>query len=143
MSATVLARYPRSSIAAARPSSSRCRNGWMSVGPVGVDELPVEVASPATVAATSPPWCQPLPALGTRRYPTKIVVRRSTTRRRWEYTAMGTVETPAASSAPAITLPPGPRIPKALQGMTFGFFRRRFVHQVGRRYGGVFSLHVP
>ncbi|MDT5227153.1 MAG: cytochrome family [Mycobacterium sp.] len=56
---------------------------------------------------------------------------------------MSTVETHADPSASAITLPPGPRIPKTLQGLTFGFFRRRFVHHVAQRYGDVFSLHVP
>jgi cytochrome P450 family 138 len=56
---------------------------------------------------------------------------------------MSTVETHAASSASAITLPPGPRIPKALQGAAFGFFRRPFMDRVARRYGNAFSLHVP
>ncbi len=56
---------------------------------------------------------------------------------------MSTVETHAASSASAITLPPGPRIPKALQGAAFGFFRRPFMDRIAQRYGDVFSLHVP
>ncbi len=56
---------------------------------------------------------------------------------------MSTVETHAASPTFAATLPPGPRIPKVLQGLAFGFLRRPFVHLVARRYGDVFSLHVP
>jgi cytochrome P450 len=56
---------------------------------------------------------------------------------------MSTVETPAASATPAIALPPGPRIPKALQGFAFAFGRRRFMHGLADRYGDAFSLHVP
>jgi cytochrome P450 family 138 len=56
---------------------------------------------------------------------------------------MSTVETNAASPPFAATLPPGPRIPKVLQGLAFGFLRRPFVHLVARRYGDVFTLHVP
>ncbi|MGA8328240.1 MAG: cytochrome P450 [Mycobacterium sp.] len=53
---------------------------------------------------------------------------------------MSTVETPAAST---IALPPGPRIPQALQGAAFAFGRRRFMHRMADRYGDAFSLHVP
>jgi cytochrome P450 family 138 len=56
---------------------------------------------------------------------------------------MSTVETHVASPTSGITLPPGPRIPKALQGLTFALFRRQFVHQMAHRYGDVFSCHVP
>jgi cytochrome P450 family 138 len=56
---------------------------------------------------------------------------------------MNTVDTHAASAASAIKLPAGPRIPKALQGLTFALFRRQFVHQMSHRYGDVFSCHVP
>ena len=56
---------------------------------------------------------------------------------------MSTVETNAASPTFGVTLPPGPRIPKILQGLAFGFLRRPFVHLVARRYGDVFTLHVP
>ena len=38
---------------------------------------------------------------------------------------MSTVETHVASTPSAASLPPGPRIPKFLQGIAFGFFRRR------------------
>jgi hypothetical protein len=56
---------------------------------------------------------------------------------------MSTIDTHAASTTAASTLPPGPRIPKALQGLAFAFFRRRFMHEMAHRYGDVFSLHVP
>src|SRR6201997_2463926 len=57
---------------------------------------------------------------------------------------MSTIDTPAATTTAATTaLPPGPRIPKALQGLAFAFFRRRLMHATARRYGDVFSLHVP
>jgi cytochrome P450 len=56
---------------------------------------------------------------------------------------MSTVETSAASATPAITLPPGPRIPQALQGAAFAFGRRPFMFRMADRYGDAFSLHVP
>ncbi|WP_292988981.1 cytochrome P450 [Mycobacterium sp.] len=56
---------------------------------------------------------------------------------------MSTVETHVAPPASAASLPPGPRIPKLLQGLAYGFLRRPFVHLVARRYGNVFTLHVP
>ena len=56
---------------------------------------------------------------------------------------MSTVEAHVAPSTSAIHLPAGPRIPKALQGLTFALFRRQFVHQMSQRYGDVFSCHVP
>lgn len=42
-----------------------------------------------------------------------------------------------------VRLPPGPRIPKALQGIAFLAARRRFMAATGRRYGGAFTLHLP
>jgi cytochrome P450 family 138 len=56
---------------------------------------------------------------------------------------MSTIETQTGSPKSATTLPPGPRIPKALQGMAFAFARRRFVHTMAHRYGDVFSLDLP
>ena len=56
---------------------------------------------------------------------------------------MSTIDTRAASTTAAATLPPGPRIPKALQGFAFAFVRRRFMHEMAHRYGDVFTLHVP
>src|ERR1700730_6464667 len=56
---------------------------------------------------------------------------------------MSTIATHAASTTPASTLPPGPRFPKALQGIAFAFVRRRFMYEMAHRYGDAFSLHVP
>jgi cytochrome P450 family 138 len=56
---------------------------------------------------------------------------------------MSTIDTHAASTTAASRLPPGPRIPKALQGIAFAFVRRRFMHEMAHRYGDAFSLHVP
>jgi cytochrome P450 family 138 len=56
---------------------------------------------------------------------------------------MSTIDTHSASTTAASMLPPGPRIPKALQGVAFAFFRRRFMHEMAHRYGDEFSLHVP
>jgi hypothetical protein len=56
---------------------------------------------------------------------------------------MSTVETRVATPTSAIHLPAGPRMLKSLQGLTFALFRRQFVYQMSRRYGDVFSCHVP
>jgi cytochrome P450 family 138 len=56
---------------------------------------------------------------------------------------MSTIDAPAAAAAAVTTLPPGPRIPKALQGLAFAFFRRPLMHRMAHRYGEIFSLHVP
>ncbi|MFZ1160936.1 cytochrome P450 [Mycobacterium sp.] len=56
---------------------------------------------------------------------------------------MSTIDTRAASTTPAATLPPGPRIPKALQGLAFAFIRRQFMNEMAHRYGDIFTLHVP
>ncbi|MBM7366735.1 cytochrome P450 [Gordonia hydrophobica] len=40
-------------------------------------------------------------------------------------------------------LPPGPRIPTALQGAGFVVNRRRVLHQLSARYGPVFSMSLP
>lgn len=42
-----------------------------------------------------------------------------------------------------VRLPPGPRIPKVLQGVALLAARRRFMAAMGRRYGGAFTLHLP
>jgi cytochrome P450 family 138 len=57
--------------------------------------------------------------------------------------AMSTVDLEAASVPPAIRLPPGPRIPKAMQGALFWCARRWFMQQMARRYGDVFELNIP
>ena len=40
-------------------------------------------------------------------------------------------------------LPPGPRLPKVLQGIAFSAARRGTMRQFARRYGDVFSLNIP
>ena len=49
----------------------------------------------------------------------------------------------AAPAAPALRLPPGPRIPKVLLGLAFFISRRRMFHQLTRRYGNVFTISMP
>lgn len=53
-----------------------------------------------------------------------------------------TVEAPATPLR-AVKLPPGPRLPVALQGLAFIANRRWTVHQMIRRYGDVFTLNIP
>jgi cytochrome P450 len=45
--------------------------------------------------------------------------------------------------SPAINLPPACRLPKLIQGIGFGFSRRRMLHRLTRRHGKVFMLNVP
>ncbi|WP_102145720.1 cytochrome P450 [Mycobacterium hubeiense] len=52
-----------------------------------------------------------------------------------------TIELPAP--ARAVNLPPGPPLPKALQGLGFSISRRWTVAQFARRYGDVFRLNIP
>ncbi|MGH3958317.1 cytochrome P450 [Mycobacterium sp.] len=56
---------------------------------------------------------------------------------------MSSADTQVTTAPPAVRVPPGPRIPKALQGVAFMISRRRTVQQVARRYGDVFTLNVP
>lgn len=46
-------------------------------------------------------------------------------------------------SVPAIRLPPGPRIPQAIQGLGFAFRRRQTIQRIARRYGAAFTARVP
>jgi cytochrome P450 family 138 len=48
-----------------------------------------------------------------------------------------------ATAASTVKPPPGPRLPKALQSISFSISRRWTVDQVARRYGNVFTLNVP
>jgi cytochrome P450 len=57
--------------------------------------------------------------------------------------AMSTVDTQAATAPPAVKLPPGARIPKAVQGAMFWISRRWTVQRMARRYGDIFELNVP
>ena len=54
-----------------------------------------------------------------------------------------TIVDPPATTARAVKLPPGPRIPRALQGLAFSAWRRRTMEQLARRYGNVFALNIP
>ncbi|UQX10914.1 cytochrome P450 [Candidatus Mycobacterium methanotrophicum] len=53
---------------------------------------------------------------------------------------MSTIDTQAA---PAVKLPPAPRIPKALQGAAFAICRRELMHRMACRYGDAFQLNAP
>ncbi|MBU8828223.1 cytochrome P450 [Mycolicibacterium goodii] len=51
-----------------------------------------------------------------------------------------------ARPAPAIRaahLPPGPPLPKFVQGLAFSAARRRVVTRLARRYGDVFTMNIP
>ncbi|OHV06781.1 cytochrome P450 [Mycobacterium talmoniae] len=47
------------------------------------------------------------------------------------------------ATTPALNVPPGPRIPKALQGIAFSLARRWAVERLARRYGSAATLNVP
>ncbi|HEU4360116.1 MAG TPA: cytochrome P450 [Mycobacterium sp.] len=57
-------------------------------------------------------------------------------------------ETAAAASHSEVAqlevrLPPGPRIPKVVQGVLFALSRRRVMHWLARRYGTAFTMNSP
>jgi cytochrome P450 len=52
------------------------------------------------------------------------------------------LEEPATAS-PAVKLPPGPRIPKALQGIGYAVSRTWTYQQIARRHGSVFRMNLP
>ena len=49
----------------------------------------------------------------------------------------------SAATPRVVKLPPGPRLPKALQGIAFSAARRGTLQKFARRYGNVFSLNIP
>ena len=49
----------------------------------------------------------------------------------------------AEATTDPVRLPPGPRIPKAVQGVGFLAARHRAVAALARRYGGAFTLNLP
>ena len=49
----------------------------------------------------------------------------------------------SAATPRVVKLPPGPRLPKALQGIAFSAARRGTLQKFARRYGDVFSLNIP
>ncbi|ODR06006.1 cytochrome P450 [Mycolicibacillus koreensis] len=44
---------------------------------------------------------------------------------------------------PAVRLPPGPPLPRLVQGIGFSLLRRQMVQRLARRYGAAFRLNVP
>lgn len=40
-------------------------------------------------------------------------------------------------------LPPGPRLPRPVQGVGFGIARRETLRLLHRRYGTAFTVHLP
>ncbi|ORV10762.1 cytochrome P450 [Mycobacterium celatum] len=56
---------------------------------------------------------------------------------------MSAIETEVTTAPPAVRVPPGPRVPKILQGIAFAFSRRRTIQQMVRRYGDIFTLNLP
>lgn len=52
-------------------------------------------------------------------------------------------ETPAASVPRAVKTPPASRIPKVLQGVGFAVNRQWLTWYAARRFGSVFTLHMP
>lgn len=49
----------------------------------------------------------------------------------------------APPASPAVRLPPAARLPKLIQGLAFAMSRRWTIPRLVRRYGNVFTLHVP
>jgi len=49
----------------------------------------------------------------------------------------------AAPQAPAINLPPGPRLPKVVLGLWFATARQHMAARLWKRYGTVFTVNVP
>jgi hypothetical protein len=58
---------------------------------------------------------------------------------------MTTPETlpPATTPADSYRLPPGPRSPKLLNGLTFLIARNRMIERLQRRYGDAFTIEMP
>ncbi|MGH3159397.1 MAG: hypothetical protein ACRDNF_22875, partial [Streptosporangiaceae bacterium] len=46
-------------------------------------------------------------------------------------------------STPPIRIPPGPALPKPLQGLMFLTSRRKTMLALRRRYGRAYTIHVP
>jgi hypothetical protein len=49
----------------------------------------------------------------------------------------------ATATAEPVRLPPGPRVPKILQGVAFLAAREEVVAVLARRYGGAFTVNLP
>ena len=49
----------------------------------------------------------------------------------------------ATATTEPIRLPPGPRLPKTVQGIAFLTARHGVVAALGRRYGSAFTVNLP
>lgn len=49
----------------------------------------------------------------------------------------------SASATRTVKLPPSLRLPKAVQGVAYGFARRQLVAAMARRHGSVFGINIP
>ncbi|MBO0863580.1 MAG: cytochrome P450 [Mycobacterium sp.] len=56
---------------------------------------------------------------------------------------MSSVETQVTTAPANVKVPPGPRLPKALQGIAFMISRRWTVQRMVHRYGDISTLNVP
>lgn len=52
-------------------------------------------------------------------------------------------DTPTVSAPRAIRVPPGPRLPRLVQGLGFVLFRRKYTGGLVRRYGDVATMNLP
>ena len=52
------------------------------------------------------------------------------------------LDKPAATSR-AVKLPPGPRLPKLVQGIGYAVSRTWMYEQIARRRGDIFTLNLP
>ena len=50
---------------------------------------------------------------------------------------------PGVETPRAVNLPPGPRLPMVLQGVAYAVSRTWTYKQIARRYGEVFTMHLP
>ena len=49
----------------------------------------------------------------------------------------------APPASPAVRLPPATRLPKIFQGLAFAMSRRWMIRWLSRRFGSVFTVHIP
>jgi cytochrome P450 len=54
-----------------------------------------------------------------------------------------TVEPDLSAPVGEVNIPPSPRLPKLLQAVGYGFFRRQTITKLTARYGEAFTLRVP
>src|SRR5436853_6298128 len=136
MSATVVSRYPRSPIDAARPSRTRSRKAEKAGS---TDDV---LSSAAVMSPPDNPCALLVPTGTVLHIPT---VHRSTR----ETAGSGSPMTDTAVTVEAKTpttpgkTPPAIRLPKPVQMVLMTGFRRRFLRYAHKRYGAVFAINVP